>query len=158
LVFGLAPALQASRVGPAESLSEGGPGALGRLRARGRSALVIAEVASSFALLVGSLLMIQGFRRLASPEQGFEARHVPALSVDLSHSRYATDAARAAYTARAVERLAALPGARAAAAADMLPWAGSTREHVVELEGGARVAGDELRASLRRASPDYFGT
>src|SRR5262249_19055598 len=117
LVFGLAPALQASRVGPAESLSEGGPGALGRLRARGRSArggrrgggrggVVAAGVASCSALLGGSLLMTRGFRRLASPEQGFETRHVLALSVDLSHSRYATDAARAAYTARAVERLA----------------------------------------------------
>src|SRR5262249_37198472 len=70
LVFGLAPALQASRVAPAESMSEGGAGALGTLRARGRRALVIGEVAASFALLVGSLLMIQGFRRLASPEQG----------------------------------------------------------------------------------------
>ncbi|TMA30972.1 MAG: ABC transporter permease [Deltaproteobacteria bacterium] len=158
LVFGLAPALQASRVAPAESMREGGAGALGTLRARGRRALVIAEVAASFALLVGSLLMIQGFRRLASPEQGFEPRHVLALSVDLSHSRYATDATRATYTRRAVERLATLPGVRSAAATDLLPWAGSTREHAVDLEGSARLAGEEMRGSLRRASPDYFGT
>jgi len=164
LVFGLAPALQASRVAPAESMSEGGAGAVGRLRARGRRALVIAEVASSLVVLVGSLLMIQGFRRLMRPEQGFEPRHVLSMSVDLSRTRYATDAARAAYASRAIDRLQSLPGARAAAAADLLPWAGSTREQVVDLQGGATPpadgtrASDAMRASLRRVSPGYFQT
>jgi len=46
---------------------------------------------------------------------------------------------------------------RAAAAADLLPWAGSTREHVIDVEGAARVKGDEVRGSLRRTSPEYFG-
>ena len=158
LFFGLAPALQASRVAPREMLSEGGAGSIGSLRARGRRALVIGEVAAAFTLLVGALLMVQGFRRLSRPQQGFESRHVLAMRVDLSRTRYATDAARSDYARRAIERLSALPGVAAVGGVDLLPWAGSTREHVMELEGAARVAGDEVRGSLRRTSPGYLET
>ena len=71
LVFGLIPALQASRPDLTAALREGGRGSShGRVRQRGRNVLVVFEVAMALTLLVASGLSIQGTMRMANADQG----------------------------------------------------------------------------------------
>src|SRR4029077_14349412 len=70
--FGWVPALHASRAPAASALHGGGPGSLAGVHARSRAVLVTAEVALSLALLVGGVLMLDGFRRLGGSDLGFE--------------------------------------------------------------------------------------
>ena len=91
VIFGLVPALQASKPNLNETLKEGGrsygTSAVGQ---RLRKALIVAEVALAFVLLVGSGLMVKGFARLAEKQhQGFDPHHVLTLRTTLPPSRYA---------------------------------------------------------------------
>ena len=84
LIFGLAPATQASHVNLNETLKEGGRDSAAGVRGkRLRSSLVIAEVATSFILLIGAGLLINSFFHLRNLDPGFRADHLLALNVDL---------------------------------------------------------------------------
>jgi putative ABC transport system permease protein len=87
LVFGLLPALRASRVDLNEVLKEGGRGSSGARR-RGRSALLVAEVALSMVLLVGAGLMIRGFLRERSDLPGFDAERLLTADILLGGTKY----------------------------------------------------------------------
>jgi putative ABC transport system permease protein len=87
LVFGLLPALKASRVDLNEVLKEGGRGSSGARR-RGRSALLVAEVALSMVLLVGAGLMIRGFLRERSDLPGFDAQRLLTADILLGGTKY----------------------------------------------------------------------
>ncbi|HEV3469197.1 MAG TPA: ABC transporter permease [Pyrinomonadaceae bacterium] len=121
LIFGLAPALQASRVDLNEALKEGGRGSTEGGKGRVRAALVIAEVAVSLVLLVGAGLLIKSFIRLRATDPGLDPRGVLTASVSLPAARYPEDAQVISFYERALERLSALPGVEAAAGIMPLP-------------------------------------
>src|SRR5262249_21336220 len=91
LLFGLVPALQASRPDVADALKDGSRGgAPGSMRHRARSALVAAEVAFSLVLLVGAGLLLRSFWRLSRVDPGFVPDSLVTMSIDLPPSKYRT--------------------------------------------------------------------
>ena len=160
LIFGLAPALQASKLDLNEALKEGGRGSTeGLRRNRVRGALVVAEVALALVLLIGAGLMIRSFRRLQAVDAGFDPRRVLTLTVQTSGPKYATGAQRAAFFDQLLPRLAALPGVASASAINHLPLAGDTWTLGFAVEGRpAPAPGERQGAVYRIVRPGYFRT
>jgi putative ABC transport system permease protein len=129
LLFGLVPALQASRVDLAEVLKEGGRGGIGTNR-RGRSALLVAEVSLAMVLLVGAGLMMRGFMSEQSQLPGFRTERLLTGEILLGGTRYfdktpqdmnlVTPHVEAFYD-QVLERVRALPGVRHAGIISKLP-------------------------------------
>lgn len=125
LVFGLAPALQATRVDVNHALKEGGrTGAAVTGRSWLRNALIITEVALSLVLLIGAFLMIRTFANLHQVELGFDPRNILTFQVALSGPKYDTTVETAEFYRRSLERIRSLPGVEAAAVTSSLPLAG----------------------------------
>src|SRR5678815_2632791 len=104
LLFGVAPALQTSRVDLNDTLKEGGRGASG-VRSRARSLLVVAEIALSLVVLVGAGLMIQSFLRLKRVNIGLNAHNVLTAAVSLPRAKYKEDDQRTAFYKQLLERM-----------------------------------------------------
>jgi predicted permease len=125
LVFGLLPALQASRSDLQGTLKEGGRGQAGAGGGRLRSVLVVAEVAVAVVLLVGSGLLLRGLSRLVDVDPGFDPRGALTAQLDLPESKYPQDADQARFYRRLFDRLAALPGVERAGGVLPMPLTGS---------------------------------
>ncbi|HKW87147.1 MAG TPA: ABC transporter permease [Candidatus Acidoferrales bacterium] len=157
IVFGLMPALAASHVDLGNSLKEAtaqsGAGRSGRMR----SVLACGELAISLVLLVGAALALQSLGRLTSVSPGFESNNLLTFGMQLTGTRYASPATRAAFFDQTLARLAALPGVEEAAAIDTLPLVEGS-DILFSLVGGTGSAppGEPLAAYIRVASPDYF--
>ncbi|MBV8856408.1 MAG: ABC transporter permease [Acidobacteria bacterium] len=118
LVFGLVPALQASRADLRETLREAGRTAgAGPLRQRLRRLLVVAQVALAVVLVVGAALLIKSFWRLRRVDPGFNPAHVAVLSLSLPQSKYGDWQKISAFYTQLVERVQAVPGVRSATVA-----------------------------------------
>jgi putative ABC transport system permease protein len=127
IVFGLAPALAASRVDLNESLKEGSRSVTGSLRpVQLRSLLVVSEVALALVLLVGAGLMIRSFLLLSRVETGVNTRNVLALDFSLNASRYAQPHVRTGFMQQVAERVRTLPGVKSASWAADLPLTDNT--------------------------------
>jgi putative ABC transport system permease protein len=157
VVFGLAPALQASKTSLGEALKEGGRG-MAEARGRARGLLVVAEIAVSLVLLVGAGLLVKSFLRLQKVSPGFDASNVLTMRVSLPGARYPEPSKKAEFYASLTERLKSLPGVESAAATLSLPlngsnfsmWRGFVRE-------GRPLAPEEAdNASYAVVTPDYF--
>ena len=123
VVFGLAPALHASRPDLVGSLKEGGHGASGgRRRRRARSLLVVGEVALALVLLVGAGLLIRSFWLLQQVDPGFDSDNVLVASLSLPDASYPDDDATRSFYRQLVERLAGAPGVRAVGVTQSLPF------------------------------------
>ncbi len=160
LLFGLAPASQASHFNLNDTLKEGGrDSGAGTRGKRLRSSLVIAEVAVSFILLIGAGLLINSFLHLRNLDPGFRADHVLALNVDLSEVKYPDNARRTAFFDEVVRRVQALPGVRSVAVAGNLPFTYNGDSMPIAVEGIPDPQPDEWPDVIYRAvGPGYFGT
>ena len=151
VIFGLIPALHASRSNPNEFLKEGARGSTAS-RSRTRSVLVVAEVGLSLALLIGAGLLIKSFSRLMNVNPGFDAENVLTFNLALSP---ATDAAhQTAFYQQVLQDLQALPGVQSAGAVSRLPLAGGNSSRSFEVPGDSA----EHDADIRIATSDYFRT
>jgi hypothetical protein len=139
LVFGLVPALKASRVDLIDALRASGQSASFGPAARVfGNILVAAEVTLSLALLVGAGLLIESVNRLASVPLGFRTDHVFTMSIELPKWNYSKGDQRGRFYREVLERASILPGVQSAAFASSLPinngrWRGS----VLTVEGRA---------------------
>src|SRR5438270_3380443 len=160
LIFGLAPASQASHFNLNDTLKEGGRDSGAGVRGkRLRSTLVIAEVAVSFILLIGAGLLINSFMHLRNLDPGFRADHLLALNVDLSEVKYPDNARRTAFFDEVVRRVQALPGARSVAVAGNLPFTYNGDSMGIAVEGLPDPAPDQWPDVIYRAvGPGYFNT
>ncbi|HEX5706320.1 MAG TPA: ABC transporter permease, partial [Pyrinomonadaceae bacterium] len=158
LVFGIAPALQASRPDFSEALKEGGRGSAEGFRSnRLRGLLVVTEVALSLVLLVGAGLLIRSFRSLQAVSPGFDARDALTAGVALSTTKYREEAQQAAFFERVMERVAALPGVEAAGGVEPLPMSGNGWQTSFDIEGRpAAPPGERMTSHTRVISPGYF--
>jgi putative ABC transport system permease protein len=157
-LFGLAPALQASRLNLNESLKEGARNSTGGLhRNRVRTLLVVSEVALSLVLLLGAGLMIRSLARLLTVDPGFNPKNVLTLGLSLPTSKYAESNQQTAFFQQVIERLKALPGVQSVGAVSALPLSGAEEASSFMVEGGATIDSSEMpMADRRRASADYF--
>jgi len=160
LLFGLAPALQASRVDLNRGLNSTGRGStVGRSSQRVRGALVVSEIALALMLLAGAGLLIQSFRKLRDIDAGFRPQNVLAVSVAVAGSDHAQPDQRSNFYREAVERLRAIPGVQSASAVNHVPLAGDLFRLGIQIEGRpAPQPGDEPKAVYRVALPGYFQT
>jgi predicted permease len=124
LLVGLAPAIQASRAEIVEALKDSARGSSGERGRRFRASLIVAEVALSVVLLVGSSLLLVSFLQLQRTHPGFEAKGAASAFVGVPNSRYTTTAQQSQFFAQVVEQLRAQPGVTDAAVAIGLPLSG----------------------------------
>jgi putative ABC transport system permease protein len=169
--FGVAPALQVSGANLVDATQES------RVRRqRGRSALVVSEVALSLVLLAGAGLMIRSFVKLQNHDLGFESANVLTAQIFLPGTRYPIDPGQfrptppgvtpqlskpSAFYAQLLETLAATPGIESVGAVSSLPLnpVGVDFDLPVIVQGRPRPrAGEEPQADFRIATPDYFRT
>ncbi len=156
LLFGLAPALQISRIDLNDVLKQGGRGNVGASRNMFRSLLVVSEVALSLVLLVGSALMIESFANLRGLNPGFHADHVLTMRLEVPDTKYGNFVRRTQFFQTVLERVRTLPGVKVAGITSALPltWKGGTSgftpEHIVLPPG---LSND---ANNRVVTPGYF--
>ena len=125
LLVGLAPAWQASKADLVETLKDSARGSSGGVRGtRFRAGLIIAEVALSVVLLVGSALLLISFFKLQRTPPGFNPKGVASAFVGVPLSRYKTNPEQAQFFESVVERLKANPQVNAAAVVIGLPLGG----------------------------------
>jgi predicted permease len=157
LLFGLAPALQASRPDVVPELKE--TTMTGGMRGRRLSGmLVIAQLALTTTLLIGGGLLVRTLQGLAAIDVGFATESVLALSLDLRSQGYAEPKGRQFYQ-QLTERVAALPGVEAASLASVMPLGWGSPEHAIFIAGQEQHAPDRpLRADYNVVTPDWFRT
>jgi predicted permease len=156
LLFGLLPALRASRADLGEVMKEGARGtAGGPARDRLRGSLIVAEVALSFALLLGAGLLLRSLERLLAVDKGFDAGHVITGTLDLSPTRYPEAPQQVAFFRDLRERVKTLPGVQAVAFVNNLPLAGGTNGEIA-IEGKEFPKDAQPMAEKRIATPGYF--
>jgi len=158
LLFGLYPALQASRSDLSGALKEGGrTGEAGVGRRRARSALVVSEVALALVLLIGAGLMLRSFDRVLHVAPGFRPEHVLTLATDLPAARYAQPEQRVGFYRDMVERLRVIPGVEAAAAVTYPPLSGGDLLYSFQIEGRPQSPdGIDPSANYAAVTSDYF--
>lgn len=158
LLFGLLPALRASRFDVADSLKDSGGGSAGPSRTWLRNSLVVAQVALSMVLLVGAGLLLKSLGRAAASNPGFDARNVLVAGVDLFPN--GCDAARGQVALRQMlERIAAVPGVAAVSTVRRVPLGlGGSSTTFIEVEGYANSKKEEMMSMVQTVGPDYFHT
>lgn len=160
IVFGIAPALHASKPDLNESLKEGGRGGTeGRQRNLVRASLVVAEVAIALVLLVGAGLLIRSFMRLQQVSPGFNPSNVVTMQLSLPRSKYAEKPQVAAFFDQLVQRVAALPGVQSAAVGNNLPMSNNNWNASFAVENLQVAQGEPSpHGDPHMISPDYFST
>jgi predicted permease len=158
ILFGLAPALQASGTDPKEGLQKSArTSTAGRNQGRLRNALVIAEVSLASVLLIGAGLMLRTFLNLIHLNPGFQQDHLLTATLSLPHSQYKTRDQIAQFYDRLASSLNALPGVQSAGAGSDLPWTGyDENAGGFLLEGKKPQPNQENHARYHMATPGYF--
>jgi putative ABC transport system permease protein len=171
IVFGLAPALRASKPNLLESLKEGGRSSSGGERHRNRSTFVVLEIALALVLLVSATLMLNTYLRVLRASPGFSSDRVLTVEFRLTGTRY-LDISGFDKTGFAVvtpevdlacrkllERIMALPGVESAALIDWLPMSermDSASRNFTIVDQPASVEGEKPSTLFSAISPDYF--
>jgi len=157
IIFGLAPAMQLLRGELHSSLKEGSRGGStsGQQQRLGR-ALVIGEIALAVVVVIGAALLVRSFWTLRGTDPGFRAANVLAVDLAIPASRY-DQGATTIYYRDLIERMAALPGVRAAAAASDLPPVSDGNNWDITIAGRPRVSGQAAPSpQVRVVTRDYF--
>jgi putative ABC transport system permease protein len=154
LVFGLAPAWQASRVDLQQALKAQSRGTIGcRGQQRFRALLVIGEVALAMVLLVGAGLLLRTFAQLLDVKLGFQ----PEQAITMRTLVIGEPAARASLVERILERVETLPGVRAAGTIQFLPLSGWTNDGPFHFVGRPRPADPmQMESDVSTVSRGYF--
>jgi len=157
VIFGLAPAVQASHTDPRKGLHEGGRNATGSGRQqRLKSVLVIAEVSLACVLLIGAGLMLRSFLNLVHLNPGFEREQVLTATLSLPRATYGKPDKNNAFFERLNARLAALPGVESVGVGSDLPWTGYDDNSGFTIEGKTAPPHEDFHGRYHSATPDYF--
>jgi putative ABC transport system permease protein len=152
---GLIPALQAAKINLNDSLKSGRRLAAGNPRAR--QALVAAQIAVSYVLLVGAGLLSRSLMKLLAVNPGFETRNTLAMDLNLQRSRYPNSQKQIQFAQQVLQRIEELPGVEHAGLVSDLPMRGNTMTFRIVQEGQSSQAGDKLeKVGVRWVTPGYF--
>jgi putative ABC transport system permease protein len=160
VLFGLAPALAASKPDLNESLKEsGGRSTGGAQRNRIRNLLVVSEVALALVLLICAGLMIKSFMRLQQVKPGFEPDGLLTMSISLPSQKYNDSQKANLFFDQLFERVKAVPGVEAVGGTDPLPLSSSNATTGFVVEGGPLLPmADRPEVGERAVTPGYFET
>ncbi len=160
IVFGLVPALEASRFDLSEPLKESGRSVVGGTRAqRMRSVFVVAQVALALVLLVGAGLLVKSLNRLQTVESGFDPNNLLTVRVSLPERKYDTDPKLIAFFRQAVDQIRTIPGVESVGAINTLPFDGPYSGTSLEIEGQPpRPPGQRLSTGVCVTDANYFQT
>jgi predicted permease len=159
LVFGLAPALHATRIDLNDSLKDAAPAAVSGFRSRqSRNLLVVSQIALGMVLLVGFGLLLRSFLYVESVPMGYDPANVLTASVALSTPRYEEPSARLHFLREAVERVRLMPGVTSEGMTESLPLDGAHSGSLILENHAAGV--NEGAGETRRLSVDseFFST
>jgi putative ABC transport system permease protein len=155
MLFGVMPALQASRTDASEALKRGGE--RGSARPRARAALVVLEVALTLMLLAGAGLLLNSFLRLQRVDSGLQPENVTVVAFMLPQSRYPTGPSRSDAYRRLLEGLSARPEIQAVGVGFPGPFGGSNASGSFFIEGRPiTTPADRPFANLGAVSGGYF--
>src|SRR3954452_12200410 len=151
VLFGLAPAFQASLANPNDSLGEGERGSSAS-HSRSRSLLITTEVGLTLVLLIAAGVVIKRFSKLMKVDPGFQPQGLLVFDVGLPP---ATDDARNFnFYQQVLERVRALPGVARVGGVSRLPFSGGNSNRSFNLQGSDK----SYEADIRISTPDYFST
>ena len=158
LVFGIAPAIQATRHAAASALKdEVGSVVGGGRQARVRRVLVVAQVAMSMLLLVGAGLFARSLYNLRSVDPGFQVDRLIAFSIDPSLSGYSQDRTRQFFETLQRE-LSNVPGVRNVSMSEIGALSGNNWRTTVRVDGYQPKEGEDMNPSFDGVGPHYFST
>jgi putative ABC transport system permease protein len=158
LLFGLAPALGATRASLVADLREGSAGAgAGRRVGASRRALVVAEVALALVLLAGSGLMIRSLGNLLAVDPGFDGRNVLTLRLSVPPGVLAPDSMPGFYE-RLQEEIRGVPGVDDVAIADCPPLNNGCNGTIMTFADRPRTATGNAMVGVHWVSPNWFAT
>jgi putative ABC transport system permease protein len=160
IVFGLAPALEATRIDLQNSLKEGGKnvgGSSGTVHLR--NLFVVTQVALALVLLVGAGLLVKSFNRLQSVDPGFDPQSLLAVRVTLPIGKYETDQKRIDFFQQAAAKMKALPGVESVGAINTPPFTGLYSGTSMEVVGAPALPPEkELKTGVCVTDANYFQT
>ncbi|MGE5205475.1 MAG: ADOP family duplicated permease [Chlamydiota bacterium] len=158
-LFGVVPAIQASRVDLAGAIkAESASVVGGRRRGLTRWSLVLVQIALSFALLVGAALLLQSLRNLQNMSPGFSTRDVLVTGIDLKSAGYDQQRTRE-FEDQLLDRLSAVPGVASASFAEFAPFSYVTYASApVAIEGFANAPGELPTLDYNQVGPGYVAT
>ncbi|MBA3439772.1 MAG: ABC transporter permease, partial [Pyrinomonadaceae bacterium] len=160
IVFGLAPALQASKLDLNKTLKEGSrSGTSSSTRQRMRSLLAVSEVGLAMVLLIGAGLLIKSFVRLVSVDPGFDPQNVLTLEMALPQSSYPKPSDWTVFYQQILERIETLPGVRSASMVSNIPMDRSAPEAPFSIQGRPYdPTGKPPVVRFQMAGQNYFRT
>jgi putative ABC transport system permease protein len=154
ILFGLAPAIQASRTEPGIALKAGSRGVTaGRERSMVRRALVVSQVALSLVLLMGAFLFVRTFRNFVTLNAGFQQEHILVTYIDYSTLKLTHDS-EMAFKRELLDRVRGIPGVVSAAETLIVPLSHSGWNDNIDIPGGPQ----RKDTSFNGISPGYFQT
>ena len=156
VVFGLAPALQTTRLDLQPALKESGKAAAGSQRIGLGRVLLAGQIALSVLLLIGAGLFIRTLRNLRTLDLGFARENVLQVQIDPRGSGYKRDQFEDLY-ARALSRVRSIPSVISAGMSGSGFRTGTSRTYCIAVEGTHR-AGEDRRIKTNSVTPGYFGT
>ncbi len=157
VIFGLAPALQSSRVSIVASIKEGSVTPGWRWRTAWlRNTLVVSQISLSMVLLIAATLFIQSLDSARRMKLGFQQRNVLLAQLDLFANGYGDDQGRNFY-AQLLERIEALPGVRGVTLARRVPLGfGGQASSTIQVEGYSPARDEIVWSCIERVGRDYF--
>ena len=155
LLFGLAPAILLARKDPS-SVLRGGRGQSSKQAAALQPALVAAELALSFVLLVGAAMLSHSFLKLTAVEPGFRTENLMAVRLSVPSAKLRDTSFARSFYAAVTERIAGLPGVVAATAGTTHPFGGGSGSSSFEKEGETLPPSQWREAQQRGVLPGYF--
>jgi len=155
IFFGLAPAVQASRVNLTEALNSARNSIAIGWGSRFRRLLVVTEFTLALVLMIGAALLIQSLFRLQRVNPGFSSEKTLTMEVSLPSSKYPRDR-RPGFYQELFQRIRALPGVEAVAVARHLPLSGDNMNFAFDIESRPSPEGRAPGADCRFVTSDYF--
>jgi putative ABC transport system permease protein len=155
ILFGIAPAIRATRVDAGDALKSGSRAGGSQERALTQRVLVIAEVALCLVLLAGAGLLLQSFRRVFEVNPGFRPEGLAAIRVALPVT-YNTEPKVEQFYRELHSRLAAIPGAMGVTIASQLPITGGEGNGDISIEDRPSAEGELGASTFRHVLPNYF--
>jgi predicted permease len=157
LLYGVAPAIQASKTSVTETLKEGGRAGSSRRGQWWRKTLVVTQVGLALVVVASASLMMQSYRRLSSSNLGFNPAHVLATNISLPEISYPGMPQTFSFYQELQQSVSAIPGNEATGVVSSLPIADRLDRQDFHVEGRAANSGDSAGgAACRFATPGYF--